>query len=161
MTTDTKPMSPAALRKLLEERDRIAREWKSPDAGVDPDTQAPLRLEGSPPHLRFGFRFSINCICYDYRHWQEIGGVPVPDEIGWGDWIQAHDKVIVLATDILLHHYSFFMQQDWLDRTSLLEDLRHANLPDALRWSDRGPARLWRIARQLPRVIRNRLLPPS
>ena len=30
---------------------------------------------------------------------------------------------------------AFFVQQDWLDRTTLLEDLRHANLPPALHHS--------------------------
>ena len=135
---------------------RVACAWDSPQAGFDPDTRASLHFEGCPPCLRFSFRFSINCICYDYRHWQEIGGVPVPDEIGWGDWIQTHNKYIVLVTNTLMHHYSFFVQQDWLDRTSLLEDLRRANLPqkhlvtiDLSRWV--------RIARQLPRIAQRRL----
>ena len=149
-----------ANAELATAADRIACGWKSPGVGVDPDTQAPLRFEGSPPHLRFGFRFSINCICYDYRHWQEIGGVPVPDEIGWGDWIQAHNKYIVLATDSILHHYSFFMQQDWLDRTNLLEDIRISNTPHTLSTSDIGGyylPRFARLVRQAPRAIQRKI----
>ena len=80
------------------------------------------------PYSRFGERFSINCICYDYRHWKEIGGVPEQDEVGWGEWIEKNNKPAVVVHDSLVHHYSYFVQQRWLDRTSLLEDLRNANL---------------------------------
>jgi hypothetical protein len=44
----------------------------------------------------FSYPFSINCICYDYRHWQEIGGVPEEDENGWGQWIPANQKLSCL-----------------------------------------------------------------
>ena len=110
----------------------------------------------APAYEKFSGRFSINCLCYDYRHWQELGGIPEYDEVGWGDWITAHHKFSVLVPDALVHHYSFFVQQDWLDRTSLLEDLRRVNLPGTLRWPDRGPARALRIARQLPSVVARR-----
>ena len=33
---------------------------------------------------RFDHRFSINCLVYDYRHWQEIGGIPDDEETGLG-----------------------------------------------------------------------------
>jgi hypothetical protein len=113
-----------------------------------------LRALNVDPCETFSYPFSINCICYDYRHWQEIGGVQEFDETGWGEWIPKHGKFIVLVRDAIVHHYAFFVQQDWLDRTSLLEDIRSANLP--------GPAPLpfarWlRIARQVPGAVRRRL----
>lgn len=108
----------------------------------------------------FSYPFSINCICYDYRHWQEIGGVPEEDENGWGKWIPENGKIVVLATRALVHHYSFFVQQDWLDRTSLLEDIRLANLPGTIRgksFSQHHWPRLLRLAKQAPRVLKRRL----
>lgn len=141
----------------------LAKNWADRPRGgapIDPDAGDDLTYEGSPPHLRFAFRFSINCICYDYRHWTEIGGVPVPDEIGWGDWIRKNNKYIVLATDLLVHHYSFFVQQDWLDRTHLLEDLRMSNVPASLprkTFTSYGLPRWQRLLAQAPRVIRRRL----
>ena len=106
----------------------------------------------------FSYRFSINCIVYDYRHWLEIGGVPTEDELGWGQWIPKNNKFIVLVTDILVHHYSFFVQQDWLDRTSLLEDIRNANLPQKLRGLAYHVPRWTRIAQQIPKVISRRFV---
>ena len=108
---------------------------------------------------KFAYRFNINCIVYDYRHWQELGGIPDKEEPAWGQWVPDHGKFDVLVTNTLVHHYSFFVQQDWMDRTSLLEDLRAVNLPGTL---SRGcPAyglpRLSRILRQLPRVAQRRM----
>lgn len=115
-------------------------------------------LKNREPYIRFARRFSINCLCYDYRHWKELGEIPEYDEVGWGDWIVAHNKYALLVTDTLVHHYSFFVQQDWLDRSSLLEDLRRSNLPET------APSaltamfhRFVRIAQQTPRVIKRRL----
>lgn len=88
-----------------------------------------VRERAGEKWLPFHARFSINCICYDYRHWQEIGGVQEQDEVGWGKWITEGHKLVVLATHAVVHHYTFFNQQDWLDRSSLLEDIRAANLP--------------------------------
>jgi hypothetical protein len=109
--------------------------------------------------LTFSYPFSINCICYDYRHWQEIGGVPEQDENGWGEWIPANCKYVVLVTSALVHHYSFFVQQKWLDRTSLLEDIRRVNLPDTHRPLAGYLARAGRIAEQIPRTLKDRVLP--
>ena len=113
----------------------------------------------------FHARFSINCICYDYRHWQEIGGVQERDEVGWGDWIAARHKLVVLAARAVVHHYTFFNQQEWLDRSSLLEDLRAANDPVSA-WDRSLPGRwlprLGRVARQAPGALRRRLgRPPA
>lgn len=108
----------------------------------------------------FHERFSINCICYDYKHWKEIGGVQTDDEIGWGEWIAQNKKTVVVVKDALVHHYSFFVQQDWLDRTHLLEDLRITNLPGTLsekNWFQYACPRYMRIARQLPSIIKRRL----
>lgn len=121
-----------------------------------------VRKDNAEPFIRFAYRFSINCIVYHYQHWQEIGGVPEDDEVGWAEWIRTHGKYNVLATNCLVHHYSFFVQQHWLDRTGLLEDLRAANLPPP---SGRvGPARyyaprLLRIARQVPETLVRRMSP--
>jgi len=105
---------------------------------------------------RFMGRFSINCICYDYPHWIEIGGVPDEDELGWGQWIERSGKAAILCPDVLVHHYSFFVQQDWLDRTSLLEDFRADNLVQGVNCFDRVRPRISRILKQLPRHIKNR-----
>ncbi len=108
----------------------------------------------------FACRFSINCLVYDYRHWRELGGIPDQEEPAWGQWIPDHGKFNVLATDTLVHHYSFFVQQDWLDRSSLLEDIRVVNLPGTIsphsllqyhlpRWQ--------RTAQQIPSALRRRI----
>ena len=107
--------------------------------------------------ITFSYPFSINCICYDYRHWQEIGGVPEEDENGWGTWIPENGKFIVLVADALVHHYSFFVQQAWLDRTSLLEDIRKVNLPDTYRPFAGLLARLKRIVTQIPGALMRRM----
>jgi hypothetical protein len=112
-----------------------------------------LRTKNGETFLTFSYPFSINCIAYDYRHWQEIGGVPEQDENGWGEWIPKNDKFIVLAKRALVHHYAFFVQQEWLDRTPLLEQIRRSNLPDRS-----GPlrgflSRAMRCGRQIPAII--------
>lgn len=115
-----------------------------------------LREHGTSATETFSYPFSINCIAYDYRHWQEIGGVPEEDENGWGQWIPANNKKIVLATRALVHHYSFFVQQDWLDRTSLLEDIRLANLPSTDAPFCGRIDRIKRIAKQIPGAVQRR-----
>jgi hypothetical protein len=117
---------------------------------------ARLRAAGGPATLAFSYPFSINCIAYDYRHWMEIGGVPEHDEDGWGKWIQENDKFTVLAARALVHHYAFFVQQEWLDRSSLLEDIRRENLPGTAKRTLDVAARALRIARQLPAIVRRR-----
>ncbi|HIE10210.1 MAG TPA: hypothetical protein EYP62_01185 [Kiritimatiellae bacterium] len=127
-------------------------------------TNRRLRQVVSEPYREFAARFNINCILYDYRHWREIGGVPEHDEIGWGEWTPAHGKHHVVIRDTVVQHYSFFVQQDWLDRSTLLEDLRRANLPQTLARPGLVSYHLprgIRIARQVPRIIRRRLLPES
>lgn len=117
---------------------------------------AQLSEIASSPWSRFGARFSINCICYDYRHWQKIGGVPEQDEVGWGDWIESTNHPAVLVHDALVHHYSFFVQQNWLDRSHLLEDIRVENLPDTMRKKElfRYEWPRWlRCAKQLPGIL--------
>lgn len=111
--------------------------------------------------VTFSYPFSINCIAYDYRHWQEIGGVPEEDENGWGEWIPAHDKFIVLATDAIVHHYAFFVQQRWLDRSSLLEDIREANLPHSIKTSTAKMMQMIRILRDVPTALLLRLRPQT
>lgn len=111
---------------------------------------------------RFGRRFSINCICYDYHHWDEMGGVPEHDEVGWGEWIeQQEEPPVVLVKDALVHHYAFFVQQTYLDRTSLLEDIRTVNLPGTLdknSWIAYEFPRWRRMAMQLPGVVKRKVM---
>ena len=102
-------------------------------------------------------RFSINCICYDWRHWQELGGVREHDEVDWGAWIRENKKWVVFDTYAICHHYSFFNQQDWMDRTSLLEDLREANGCGKVGAAARAWALAGRVAKQLPHVARRKL----
>ena len=123
------------------------------------DANRRVRAAAAVRWIPFHARFSINCICYDYRHWQEIGGVQEQDEVGWGKWIAENGKLVVLATHAVVHHYTFFNQQDWLDRSSLLEDIRAANLPITA-WERSLPGRalprFGRLVRQLPAVVKRR-----
>ena len=123
-----------------------------------------LRAVAAEPCASFFDRFSINCICYDYRHWREIGGVQEHDEVGWGAWIKENRKRVVVASRTLVHHYTFFNQQDWLDRSSLLEDIRIANLPSTLwtrSFAGRFLPRAGRVARQIPAAVKRRLNRPK
>lgn len=118
------------------------------------------RLAQSNMSSEFEFTdpFSIGCICFDYRHWQRMGGIPETDEPGWTSWIQENGQTNILDCSQIVLHYSFFVQQEWLDRTSLLEDIRAANLPGTLSLAQRvGLARMKRIAKQIPGVIRRRI----
>lgn len=118
-----------------------------------------VRAATAEKWVPFHARFSINCICYDYRHWQEIGGVQEQDEVGWGKWISENRKLVVLAAHAVVHHYTFFNQQDWLDRSSLLEDIRAANLSTSAKERSmlgRAWPRCGRIIRQLPSVLKRR-----
>ena len=74
----------------------------------------------------------------------------------WGAWIRENRKLVVFDAHAVCHHYTFFNQQDWLDRTSLLEDIRRANLPEPLPFGARW-APFWRSAKQLPRIAVRRL----
>ena len=105
--------------------------------------------------MPFHDRFSINCICYDYRHWRELGGVREHDEVDWGEWIREGRKLVVFDAHAVCHHYTFFNQQDWLDRTSLLEDILRANLPGTMP-PGAGLRPVWRLAKQVPRIVRRR-----
>lgn len=115
-----------------------------------------------PEYLRFSERFSVGCVCFDYRHWKDMGGIPPKDEPEWCAWIRDHGRFNVLDDSQIVLHYSFFVQQDWLDRTHLLEDIRRANLPESLPPSARlryyAPW-LLRVARQVPGVIARRIRP--
>jgi hypothetical protein len=120
------------------------------------EANARMRQAAAERCVRFHDRFSINCICYDYRHWQELGGVREHDEVDWGEWIRENRKLVVFDAHAVCHHYTFFNQQDWLDRTSLLEDIRRENLPGTLPFGARLlPA--WRLAKQLPGIAKRRL----
>lgn len=115
---------------------------------------------GEDRYVRFARRFSINCLVYDYRHWTELGGIPDQEEPAWGQWVPDNGKYNVLSTDTLLNHYSFFVQQDWLDRSSLLEDLRLVNIPETLPGksiSGYHAPRWARLIRQAPRALVRKL----
>ena len=119
------------------------------------------RLGTSPRWHEFCMRFSISCICYDYAHVQRMGGaLPPHDEPEWCAWIETQRQTCVVDQSLLVHHYSFFVQQEWLDRTSLLEDVRATHLPATLRsasiWDYCGP-RWVRMAKQIPGIAKRRL----
>lgn len=118
-------------------------------------------LEAGRRWFEFRDRFSIGCICYDHAHVRRMGGrLPPHDEPEWCAWIVDHGQTCVLDQSVIVHHYSFFVQQEWLDRTSLLEDLRVANLPDTIRvrsWSQYHGPRWVRVARQLPAIVKRRM----
>ena len=120
------------------------------------DANDRMRQAATERWVPFHDRFSINCICYDYRHWTELGGVREHDEVDWGEWIRENRKLVVFDAHAVCHHYTFFNQQDWLDRSSLLEDIRRANLPGRLPFGSRLlPA--MRFIRQLPHVAARRI----
>lgn len=107
--------------------------------------------------IRFSERFSIGCIGFTWQHWERMGGIPRLDEPEWCAWIEANRCYNVLDTSQIVNHYAFYVQQDWLDRSSLLEDLRAINLPDTVRISERlHLTRAARVAKQIPSIIRRR-----
>lgn len=108
-------------------------------------------------HL-FSIPFSIGCIGYDYRHVERMGGIPWNDEPGWCQWIEENQQTNVLDCRQIALHYTFFVQQEWLDRSSLMEDLRRVNLPDTFRLTDRLQLpRFLRIYRQIPNIIQRKM----
>lgn len=108
----------------------------------------------------FSHRFTINCICYDYRHYRQMGRIPDDDEPSWTQWAHDNGKHHVLVPNTLVHHYSFFPQQDSMDRSHVLENLAALNLPSAPS-SMIDPRyeipRIFRTLRQLPRVVPRKL----
>ena len=110
------------------------------------------------PFHPFSIPFSIGCIGYDYRHVERMGGIPWNDEPGWCDWIEQHKQVNILDCRQIALHYTFFVQQEWLDRTTLIEAIRAANLPDTLSIAERLQLPRWgRMLRQLPAIARRRI----
>ena len=121
-----------------------------------PEHRTP-NTETIPPYHYFNQYFSIGCIGYDYRHWKKMGGIPWNDEPGWCKWIEENQQTNVLDCRQIALHYTFFVQQEWLDRSSLLEDIRTTNLPDTVTLSDSLHIhRANRIARQLPAIFKRR-----
>ena len=116
-----------------------------------------LKARGQSRWREFCQYFSIGCICYDYAHVQRMGGsLPPRDEPDWCAWFEANRQVCVVDQSLVVLHYSFFVQQEWLDRTSLLEDIRKVNLPGTAPWT--APAmRRWRLAKQIPGILKRRL----
>lgn len=110
-----------------------------------------------PRYHRFTDRFSIGCILFDYRHWQAMGGIPPKDEPEWCEWIEKNGAFNVLDTSHLVQHYSFFVQQDWLDRSTALEDLAAVNLGVRMNVLQRHGPRVARFLPQLPGILRHRL----
>ena len=111
-------------------------------------------------YQQFSNSFSVGCICWDYRHWTRMGGVPAKDEPEWCAWIEENGQTNILDCSMIVQHYSFFVQQDWLDRSHILEELRRINLPATL--SSTGSPAYWgpwlvRMVKQLPTVIPRKL----
>lgn len=117
-----------------------------------------LAERATPRYVAFNRPFSIGCIAYDYRHIERMGGVPRTDEPGWCEWVEKHDQTHILDCSHIALHYSFFVQQEWLDRTSLLEDIRAANLPTTISPFARRVHRYERIVKQAPARLARRFM---
>lgn len=116
-----------------------------------------LKDSGQARWHEFCQYFSIGCICYDDAHVQRMGGsLPPRDEPDWCAWFEANRQMCVVDQSLLVLHYSFFVQQEWLDRSSLLEDIRTTNLPGTASCTARL-SRSIRIARQIPGILKRRL----
>ena len=123
------------------------------------EQRALVEISATSPYLEFSDGFSIGCIAYDYRHWRRMGGVPPRDEPEWCEWIANHGCFNVLDCSQIVLHYSFFVQQDWLDRSSLLEDIREINLHERRGFTGRYIPRATRMVRQIPSILKRRLFP--
>ena len=143
--------------------------WQSPDIAewasrlfldveaANEEQRRRLNAGGQPRWHEFCKYFSIGCICYDYAHVQRMGGaLPPRDEPDWCAWFEANRQTCVVDQSLVVLHYSFFVQQEWLDRSGLLEDIRRTILPGtspvwapALRWA--------RLAKQVPAIVKRRM----
>lgn len=111
-----------------------------------------------PEFIPFSDPFSIGCICFDYAHWETMGEIPAKDEPEWCKWIQDNNWTNILDCRQIALHYSFFVQQEWLDRTNLLEDIRRSNLPGTQTFAQKlGLVRMHRQIMQIPSVVKRRL----
>lgn len=116
-----------------------------------------LAAGGHPRWHEFCRYFSIGCICYDYAHVQRMGGaLPPRDEPDWCAWFEANRQTCIVDQSLVVLHYSFFVQQEWLDRTGLLEDIRRVNLPETASWTD-SAMRWIRLAWQVPGIVKRRM----
>jgi hypothetical protein len=119
--------------------------------------RALLAARGEPQHRLFTKYFSIGCIGYDFRHVERMGGIPWNDEPGWCTWIEQNRQSCVLDQSQIVLHYTFFVQQEWLDRSSLLEDLRRVNAPELVGLTERLQLdRAQRRIRQIPGILKRR-----
>jgi len=90
-----------------------------------------------------------------------VGPFSVRGGVAQGEWIPRNNKSIVLVQHALVHHYSFFVQQEWLDRTSLLEDIRASNLPGTQSILPGIIARWKRISAQILSILKRKLVKTS
>jgi len=158
-----------AIYRREPDPERTGSTWCSPSVAawatrkfldLDPANErhrAVLAASGQDRYLAFQRSFSIGCIAYDYRHVERMGGVPKTDEPGWCEWVEQQGQTHVVDRSQIVLHYSFFVQQDWLDRSSLLEDIKATNLNVRLGPLARWVPRARRISQQLPRLIAQRL----
>jgi hypothetical protein len=145
------------LTEANEEQRRRLEQHSTLDIQHPTSNETPSTKHQGHSFHRFSIPFSIGCIGYDYRHVERMGGIPWNDEPGWCQWVEEHGHTHVLDCRQIALHYTFFVQQEWLDRSSLIEDLRRVNLPDTVSWPDRLQFyRGLRLARQIPSVARRR-----
>ena len=116
-----------------------------------------IEKSGMDPYFRFDEHFSVGCVCWDYRHWKKMGGIPAKDEPEWLAWIIKNNQFNVMDMCLIVQHYSFFVQQDWLDRSNLLEDISEINLNQKSSNVMRLYRRMERITKQVPRIVERRL----
>ncbi|MCB1071147.1 MAG: hypothetical protein KDL31_12400 [Kiritimatiellae bacterium] len=112
-----------------------------------------LRDQQKPDYTQFCKYFSVGCIGYDHEHIKRMGGIPWNDEPGWCKWFEEHGHPCILDHRQIVLHYTFFVQQEWLDRSTLLEDIRRVNLGERPSPMDRWS----RIAQQIPSVVKRKL----
>jgi len=106
----------------------------------------------------FSFAFTVCAVVFDYRHWQNMGGIPPKDEPEWCAWIEDHGHTNVLDRKTIAIHYSYGVQQDWIDRSTLLEDIRCSLVGDLKKNSLAYHLPRWkRIIPQIPRATRRKL----
>ena len=118
-----------------------------------------LKESGVDRWYTFSHSFTVCAVVFDYRHWKNMGGIPPKDEPEWCQWIDDHGHDNVIDRKPIALHYSYGVQQDWIDRSHLLEDIALKNMPNA---PCPGHLTYWtpwikRIAMQAPKALQRKL----
>jgi len=104
--------------------------------------------------------FTVCCVCFHYDHWKNMGGIPELDEPEWCQWIEDNGHINIVDRKNIALHYSYYLQQDWIDRSSVLEDICLHNtdlMPQGKTFANYTAPRLKRVAKQTPRSVKRKL----